>query len=457
MTERRRLVGKKYLVLFFASVALSVLFIALTVRFIATEVFYIVEIFCLAFTVFITARLFKDVRLTSLFCILSLFFPVSSLLFCASALSFGKKTKRKLRANGKTNENFSSSFTATEYYPTGEEFFKSLMLGLENAKELILLEYYIVKPGKVWESIKNVLEKKSRSGVKIIIILDNFGSAKMPQNLQKWLKSHNIECFLYNRLLPLPNLGFTFRTHRKIAVIDDEVYLGGINLADEYINEGQSFAYFKDAAVKLKGETAARFAEYFSAEFKAVTVQNTKNKCDVLFNTPLTNNAITERIIAEIYKAKQVLIATPYLAPTEGELSAIKYAAKNGAEVKIFLPAVPDKKTAFSVSLANAEILLRYGLKIYLFTPGFLHSKLFLTENVAAAGSANYDYRSAFFQREVFVFTDEKTLSDKIKNDFSMIEKSSSVFSPDAGNKSKTSVFFMKIKRAFFFFISPLF
>ena len=491
MKKRKLLSGKKAIILFLSSVILSVAFLSLTVRFLATSYFFAVEILCLATTAIFSTVLFRDKRLTALFCVAALVFPVSSIIFIFSSIVYKEKTKikqaylnlpagRKKEAADSAQRNTAdcryldeSSFCDGEYFSSGEEFFDCLIRSMQNAKKRIFLEYYIVKPGKLWSKTEKILKEKSLLGVKIILIFDNFGSSQMPYKIQKRLKSHNIDCFLYNRLLHLPDLGFMFRSHRKIAITDDELFLGSANVADEYTNGKNFFPPFKDCGVRLSGDVANRTAAYFlyprskkknNSELKECcrgepvlpSKISNKKKCNVIFNTPLVSCDLKNRLVSEIYGAKTVCICTPYLAPTNDLLRALIFSARNGAKIKIFLPGIPDKKFAYAVTKANAEKLSAAGIKIFTYTPGFLHSKLFLTENVISVGSANLDYRSAFFQREVAVFTNDEALRKQIKNDFSETEKSSSAFCPET-SENKIRDIFLKLKNSLLFFLSPLF
>ncbi len=500
------------------SATLSVIATLLCLRFLSSGILLYITGLAIIITFTLFTILFKDGKLTFLFSCIAVPFPFSLLFLDFSATYYKLKTVIKNKVYETlpdTHSSVETGFYKFEYLFSGEQTFKRLLYELEKASRRIYLEYYIIKDGKIWESVKNLLAKKSADGLDVRLITDGFGCIKMPTALQKWLKSHKIKHFSYNDLSTFFNFSILFRTHRKIAVVDEKVFIGGINLADEYVNDPSPFGYFKDTAVCFEGEISNLFAQCFKrfdgknlskengtfkknvlqttdlslpankkrckehalpvTQYNAANNYNAKNtalsyrkknctykdalsviECRAYFNTPLYCNGFSSVILKSVTNAKKIYITSPYLSTSGKIFKALKEAAQRGTEIKIFIPSVPDKKIAYSVSLANAQKLSEYGIKIYEYTPGFLHSKLFYTDITACVGSANFDYRSEFFQREVGVFCSDVNFKKAVLNDFKQIAKHSKpVKFTNYLNPIKRITFF--IYREILRFISPLF
>ncbi len=317
------------------------------------------------------------------------------------------------------------------YYDCGEKLFPELLAELKNAKKFILLEYFIIAHGKMWGEILKILLQKAEEGVQIRILYDDFGCmTTLPPDYDRYLESlhENIRAMSFNEVVPVFALRMNNRDHRKILVVDGEVaFTGGINLADEYIGEIRRFGYWKDSAVKIKGSAAQSFVRMFFDMWNAFRVdkEGVETYLTDAFNAtlppangekgviqPYEDSPLDERSVAEYVYAdminratRYVYIFTPYLLPDDVIGSALVRAAERGVDVRIVTPGIPDKKMIYRLTRANYPPLLKAGVKIYEYTPGFLHSKsLVVDDESAVVGTINFDCRSLYLHFENGVY-----------------------------------------------------
>ena len=328
------------------------------------------------------------------------------------------------------------SNTSAEYLPSGERYFERLLEELENAKEYIYIEFFIIAEGYMWDKIYAILKQKASEGVEIKIIFDDFGSIKRQHKgfLQK-IRKDGIEISVFNPIYPLFNNFLNNRNHRKIVVIDGILaFTGGINIGDEYINYEERFGHWMDSGVIIKGNAVTSFLCMFLTMWEFITgkridaaprIKET-NIVDDGFaipysDGPLNLNNPAEGIYSQILNSAQkyVYIMTPYLVIDDMMTSTLCMAAKSGIEVCIVTPHIPDKWYVHNVTQYNYLELLQAGVKIYEYTPGFLHSKIFLSDDlIATVGSVNMDYRSFVFHFECGVWLDNKEAALDIKQHF---------------------------------------
>ena len=309
--------------------------------------------------------------------------------------------------------------TAAEYFPCGEAMYPKLLADLEQAEKFIFLEFFIVKAGKMWDGVEAILKRKAAEGVDVRLIYDDFGSLLgLPTDFVIRMEKNRIHCIPFNPVVPLVSLVMNHRDHRKIVVIDGNVaYTGGVNLADEYINAEHRFGYWKDAAIRLEGAAVWNFTVMFLNCWNAFRPLETdyapyaptrlpKQQDGIVqpySDSPLDEEPLAETVYLNILsQAKRyVYIYTPYLAVGEEMLDALQNAAKRGVDVRLVLPGIPDKKLVFRLSRSYYVPLIRAGVRIYEYTPGFLHAKCYVSDDrVAVVGSINMDYRSLFLHFE---------------------------------------------------------
>lgn len=327
--------------------------------------------------------------------------------------------------------------TSYEYYKIGEDFYDSLLRELKKAEKFIFIEYFIISKGNMWDNILEILKEKAKQGVEIRIVYDDLGCFfTLPKNYKAELENYGIKCAVFNKINPIFSIIYNNRDHRKIAVIDGKTaFTGGINLADEYINKIVRFGHWKDTAVMLKGEAVWSFTVMFLSLWD-FTCKTTTNFNDYKINcpsvnskgycVPFTDNPFTRETLSEIIylnlissATNYVYIMTPYLILDNELITALTNAAKRGVKVEIITPHIPDKKAVFSVTQANYRPLVSSGIKIYEYTPGFVHAKgIVVDDKVAIVGSINLDFRSLYLHFECGTLFYDCDIINDIKEDF---------------------------------------
>ena len=321
------------------------------------------------------------------------------------------------------------------YLPTGEAYRDKLCEELERAEKFIFLEYFIIQPGTFWDGVLEILKRKVKEGVDVRVIYDDIGSMfKVPDDYEQQLEKEGIACLCFNKFRAVLDIAQNNRTHRKIAVIDGEVaFTGGVNLADEYINETHPFGHWKDTGVYIRGRAAQNFTALFLQLWAIKCGDDDYDKflsdspagdtlCIPFGDSPFDGdrNICEDLYLRIIYNAKKyVYINTPYLIP-DGEMQrALITAARSGVDVRIAIPAVPDKRYVYAVTKAFSSQLVRKGIKVYRYKPGFLHAKSIVSDGEQCIiGTTNMDFRSFYLHYECnALFFDEK-MSTALEKDF---------------------------------------
>ena len=329
--------------------------------------------------------------------------------------------------------------TSVRYFPSGEEKFEEMKRELEKAERFIFMEYFIIEEGKMWNTLLEILKKKVQEGVEVRFMYDGMCSMmKVPYNYDKELRKYGIKCKMFSKVRPILSSYQNNRDHRKICVIDGKVgFTGGINLADEYINEVEKFGHWKDTAVLLEGEAVQNLTILFLQMWnitnhrpenyeKYLTPKEKGIKKELGFVLPYGDSPFDREIIGEqVYfhilnhAKKYVHIMTPYLILDNEMLTTLKFAAKCGIEVIIIMPHIPDKWYAFLLAKTYYEELMEAGVKIYEYTPGFVHAKVFVSDNdTATVGTINLDYRSLYHHFECGTFIYNNPVVWEIERDF---------------------------------------
>ncbi|MBQ9983360.1 MAG: cardiolipin synthase [Lachnospiraceae bacterium] len=369
--------------------------------------------------------------------------------------------------------------TEVTYLSLGEDKLEELLKQLEAAKHFIFLEYFIVEEGIMWGKVLEILARKAKEGVEVRMLYD--GSCEfttLPHDYPKRLHRLGIQCKMFAPLTPFVSTVYNYRDHRKILVIDGHTaFTGGINLADEYINVKEKYGHWKDASIMLKGEAAKSFTlmflqmwncgtrgEDYSAflrcSYEDVLRKNATDKLKGYVlpygDSPLDHDKVGERIYMDILNqaTEYVHIMSPYLILDEEMEAALQFAAERGIDVKIILPGIPDKKGPNALAKTHYKSLLTSGVKIYEYTPGFIHSKVFVSDDKkAVVGTINLDYRSFYhhFECAAYMYGVE-CISDVEKDFCETLEKCSRV-TFETIKKEKLSV---KIKGSLLKALAPL-
>ncbi len=328
--------------------------------------------------------------------------------------------------------------TAVTYFPLGEDKFEEMLKQLEAAEHFIFMEYFILDEGLMWGSVLEILARKAARGVDVRVMYDGTCEfALLPHDYPKRLKALGIQCKIFAPVTPFVSTHYNYRDHRKILVIDGHTaFTGGVNLADEYINRKVKFGHWKDTAVMLKGEAVRSFTLMFLqmwgideretdyARFlscPAFPAEKAKGFVVPYGDCPLDNDKVGERVYMDILNRslEYVHIMTPYLI-LDGELeNALKFAAERGVEVSLILPGFPDKKIPYALAKTHYASLLESGIRIYEYTPGFVHAKVCVSDSrEAVVGTINLDYRSLYHHFECAVYMYGADCVPGIEEDF---------------------------------------
>jgi len=328
--------------------------------------------------------------------------------------------------------------TQTEYFQLGDLAYVRMLEELEKAQRYIFLEYFIIQEGVLWDKILEILQRKAAQGVEVRVLYDDFGCMySLPRDYDKKLEAKGIHCQVYGRLVPVVSIRQNNRNHRKMTIIDGKIgFTGGMNLADEYINQKVKFGHWKDSAILLRGDAVWSMAVMFLSmwdhcagldedftHFRPVDVEMVPSDGWVqpYTDTPLDLEKVSQTVYLNMISRarKSIYITTPYLIIDEATNTALCNAAKSGVDVRIITPHIPDKRYVFEVTKAHYPPLLESGVKIYEYTPGFIHAKNFVVDGrYASVGTVNLDYRSLFLHFENGVLLYESPSIQDIQTDF---------------------------------------
>ena len=330
-----------------------------------------------------------------------------------------------------------------EYFPFGEDKFEALLRELKGARRFIFMEYFIIEKGEMWGEVLKILRQKVKEGVEVRVLYDGTNTMlRLPKNYPRVLEAWGIQCRVFSPMKPVITTHQNFRDHRKIVVIDGHTaFTGGVNLADEYINRKQRFGVWKDTAVMIKGKAANSFTLMFLQMWNIKSKQEEHytpymysgmeedSETDAVFggyvvpygDNPLDDEEVGKKVYMDILNraSKYVHIMTPYLILDEEVTNSLIFAAQRGIDVKIILPHIPDKRYAYALARTHYKELIRGGVKVYEYLPGFVHAKNFVSDDdKAVVGTINLDFRSLFLHFECAAFIWHNPVIDEIEADF---------------------------------------
>ena len=332
--------------------------------------------------------------------------------------------------------------TNIRYFDMGEDMWPKMLEDLKRAEKFIFIEYFIVEEGLFWNSILEILKEKAANGVEVRVVYDDIGCMlTLPGDYYKTLQSYGIKAVCFARLRGQANNEFNNRSHRKIMVIDGKVgYTGGVNIADEYINEKELFGLWKDVGIRMEGEAVAQLTSLFLVDYE-LNVKTPVPDFEPYFKDgisvpnkgyvvpfgdgpePMFKQRVAKIMIMNMLSQAQdyVYMMSPYLIIDNELCQAMENAAMRGIDVRIITPHIPDKKIVFLMTRSYYKRLMDAGVKIYEFEPGFVHAKVYLSDDkYAIVGTINLDYRSLVhhFENGVWMYKHEVlgTIKEDIMN-----------------------------------------
>ena len=325
----------------------------------------------------------------------------------------------------------------SEFYPIGEAMFEAMLREIRLAKRYVFLEYFIIASGKMWDTLLELLREKAAQGVDVRVMYDGFGTQFiMPHGYFEKLADSGIQCRVFNSFKPFLSSAQNNRDHRKILVIDGRTaFTGGINLADEYINQKLRFGHWKDGGMMCKGEAAWSFTVMFlqlwdldhpGSEIeqyrpKELHSGETEGFLQPYSDSPTDGEDVGKNVYLDIinHARHYVYIMTPYLILDHEMISALGLAAKRGVDVRIMTPHIPDKWYAYDTAWSYYQELLEQNVRIFEYEPGFVHAKNLTSDDaVSVVGTINMDYRSFYLQFECAVLFYGCPVVQQVQRDF---------------------------------------
>ncbi len=325
-----------------------------------------------------------------------------------------------------------------KYYPLGEDMFTDMCEELEKAEKFVYIEYFIINSGKFWDTMVDILEKKALKGVDVRVMYDDLGCiATYSRSDVAVLEKKGIKCIPFNPFFSLKTQ-LNNRDHRKLMVIDGRVaFSGGVNIADEYINEIHPYGKWKDIGFRINGEAVRSytymFVEFWNAfEQKRPIDKERIEECSYAkpekyngyilpyYDSPIEGEPTSNIFFTEVLSTATefVYFYTPYLLLGDTLYDAFIRAAERGVDVRLVLPGIPDKKMVYRISRSYYRPLIEAGVKVYEYTPGFVHAKAFVADDIICGiGTVNLDYRSLFLHYECFSAFYDSSVMAYLKKD----------------------------------------
>lgn len=363
------------------------------------------------------------------------------------------RTFKKLRKESRSNANLARYIkesgyypaydrTNVKYFPLGDTMYEEMKRQLEAAERFIFMEFFIVDRGEMWDSILKILERKAKAGVEVRFMYDGMCClALLPYHYPKELEAKGIHAKMFSPIRPALSTYQNNRDHRKILVIDGHTaFTGGVNLADEYINKKERFGHWKDTGIMLKGDAVTSFTMMFlqmwnisekepldygkylrSEEYFYPPELEMEGYVIPYGDSPLDGEAVGKRVYLDLlYQArKYVHIMTPYLILDYGMVQALTYAARRGVDTVIIMPHIPDKRYAFLLAKSHYAELIEAGVRIFEYTPGFVHAKVFTSDDEkAVVGTINLDFRSLYLHFECAAYMYKNEVIRDVERDF---------------------------------------
>lgn len=357
-----------------------------------------------------------------------------------------------------------------KYYPIGEELYARMIEELKTAESQIMAEYFIVESGKMWDSMVEIMSEKVKQGVEVRVMYDDLGSISTYSAKElKNLRAKGIKCIRFNPIVGLHGTA-NYRDHRKMLIIDGRIaFSGGVNIADEYINEKEKYGHWKDIGFCIEGKAVLNYARMFAEFWNAFSddkisedrllkgaarilevcpttllTQDSESKnaeecCETnsanvgreeeggdgyvlsYYDSPVAVANISNDMFIDLLAqaTDYAWFYTPYLLLGESLQEAFVNAARRGVDVRIIVPGIPDKKMVFRMTRSYYGVLMEAGVRIYEYTPGFIHAKAsIIDDKVATVGTVNLDYRSLFLHYENNTIFYKTSLLQDLKADF---------------------------------------
>lgn len=360
-----------------------------------------------------------------------------------------------------------------DIYFNGDDKFKALIDSINNAKNYINLQYYILKSDKLGMEVIDALCKKAQEGLDVKVLYDGMGGRNLSRKSIKKMEAAGVKtAVFFPAFIPYISLRINYRNHRKICIIDGkEGFVGGFNIGDEYVGRSKKFGYWRDTHIKIKGSAVPYLNWRFLLDWRFAAEDDSLNICGPEHHKSLGQGGTGIQIVSSgpdskwpsvkdgylkmISSAKErVYLETPYFIPDDSILEALRLAGLSGLDVRVMIPCKPDHPFVYWASLSYIGELLQAGVKFYTYEKGFLHSKVVLADDfISSVGTANLDIRSFKLNFEVNAFIYDKEVNEKLADNFiNDLKYCKEITIEEYGKRSKI----VKLKESFSRLLSPI-
>ena len=293
----------------------------------------------------------------------------------------------------------------------GEETFDSIIEGIGQAQEYVLVEFFIVHDDDLGRRLKDAMIERARAGVMVAFLYDELGT-NITKQYKRDLRDAGVKVSPFNTRQGLRNkFQLNFRNHRKIVVVDGKTaWVGGHNVGDEYLGHDPEMTPWRDTHVKLDGpiaiQTQGVFAmdwywakrEILGLNWEPQTAPDSADRMGIIMATGPADPLETAGMffVHALNSARdRIWITAPYFVPDEAIVKALMLASLRGVDVRILVPGIVDKWLADRAMYHYMDLLADSNIKFYMHAPGFLHQKVMVVDDaIASIGTHNFDNRS---------------------------------------------------------------
>ncbi|WP_445001336.1 cardiolipin synthase [Halomonas mongoliensis] len=325
-----------------------------------------------------------------------------------------------------------TSGNRAELLVDGEATFESLFDGIERAEEYVLIQFFIVRNDALGIELKQRLQRVADRGVRVYFLYDEVGSHKLNEGYLRDLASSGVEVSAFRSSRGFRHrFQLNFRNHRKVLVVDGrEGWVGGFNVGVEYLGQHPRHGAWRDTHLKLTGPSVLGLQEAFWEDWhwatgEVITLtwtpQVSCHECHKVVIVPSgpADRQDTAGLLVQhaIHSARERFwVTSPYFVPDQGVQDALRLAAMRGVDVRIMIPEHPDHLLVFLSAFSFLPDMLRAGVKVYRYQPGFLHQKVMLIDDSAASvGTVNLDNRSFRLNFEITAFLPDRHFAAQVR------------------------------------------
>lgn len=345
--------------------------------------------------------------------------------------------RQMVKLNLVYGESYLTQNNSIDMFNDGKDFFRSLMKDIKSAKYSVDVEFYIIKPDFIGQRLLNLLTDKAREGVKVRLLIDTLGSRRISdRKLKDFIDAGGEVEYFFKPKFKYLNFDLNYRNHRKIVVIDNKYgYIGGFNIAKEYLGFKKKFGYWRDTHLRIVGNSVQDLKAIFlmdwsvergeKPDFNEIDFYSEKTESNIAVQIVMSGpDSVKEQIKRAMmrmitFAGEKIYLQTPYFVPDRAMLESLKMAAQSGVDVKIMIPCMPDHPFVYWANYSYCGELIKSGARVFRYENGFLHAKTLVVDGeVSTVGSANFDVRSFRLNFEANAFVYDKDFAAKMEKTF---------------------------------------